>query len=492
MLQLLKLQWKEAMRSPAFQKNIGINIFLGFLFLYFVAVFLAVGFFVGKGLVKIYPDEDPIMLFNGFLFFYLLTDLAMRFFLQDLPTLSIQPFLHLPITRNKIIHYLLLKSTNSFFNYLPLLVFIPFSLITIAPVYGVGMAWVWVASLFLLMLANNFVATYVKRLMATNMKKVALFGLGVLTLGCLDYFDIIQLSSYSSAVFGFVLENAWMPAVFAVILVGVYVLNYQFIASNMYLESINVKKDTKADSFTDMKVFDRFGEIGRLITLEIKLILRHKRTRMAFFMSPIFLLYGLIFYSQDIYLEGYSWLMFAGIFMTGFFLINYGQYLYAWESEYFDAVLAHNIDTKNYIKAKLFLITPMVLITTLLSLFYGFITPKAIPINLAAGLYNIGINSFVLLYMSTNNSKRMILTKSDAMNFQAVSLNQFIMMIPLMVIPMLILVPFSYLDMPHVGIGLIGGLGLVSLLLYDVWMKAIVKRFKSKKYKMAAGFRQQE
>ena len=241
-----------------------------------------------------------------------------------------------------------------------------------------------------------------------------------------------------------------------------------------------------------MKALDRFGTIGKLVTLDIKLIFRHKRTRTILFLTPVFLAYGLFFYLVDDYQGSIIAYLFAGIFITGMFLMNYGQFLYSWESEHFDAILAHNINTKNYIKAKFSLMVPVALVSFVFSLLYGFLDPMAIPINTAAMLFNIGINSFVLMYLSTNNSKRLSLKKGGTFNAQGVSINQFVMMIPLLLLPIGIYWLFSYLGDPYIGLGVVGGLGLLSLFLYDSWFNLITKRFKEKKYKMAAGFRKQD
>ena len=89
------------MRSPMLQKNVAINIFLGITVFILFAFFLLMGIAMHKALEDIYPSEDPIEVFNGALFSYFLFDLVLRFFMQDMPTLAIKPYLPLPITRKK-------------------------------------------------------------------------------------------------------------------------------------------------------------------------------------------------------------------------------------------------------------------------------------------------------------------------------------------------------------------------------------------------------
>ena len=94
--------------------------------------------------------------------------------------------------------------------------------------------------------------------------------------------------------------------------------------------------------------------------------------------------------------------------------------------------------------------------------------------------------------MSTNNSKRLSLTKGGAFSWQGVGSNQLIMGIPMMFIPLLMYLPFGYFEIPYIGLAVISGLSLVSLLFYESWINLIVKRFKMKKYQMAAGFRKED
>ena len=122
----LSLEWKQFFRSSYWQKSMALNILMVFLALYFIVIFLSLGLGLYPILKKQFPDADPLLTVNGFLFYWLLGDLVMRFFLQKLPVITIKPLLTLPIKKSKILHYVLGKSAISFFNFLPLFTIIPF------------------------------------------------------------------------------------------------------------------------------------------------------------------------------------------------------------------------------------------------------------------------------------------------------------------------------------------------------------------------------
>ncbi len=67
---------------------------------------------------------------------------------------------------------------------------------------------------------------------------------------------------------------------------------------------------------------------------------------------PIFLLYGFFFYPQDIYRDMGGMMIFVGIFITGGVGMSVGNYFLGWESSFFDAILANNIDFDKYFRAK--------------------------------------------------------------------------------------------------------------------------------------------
>ena len=112
----LSLEWKQYFRSQYWQRGIGIKILMGFFALYLMSVFLFLGFFLFKIISKTFPNQDPFIVVSGFLFYWVLGDLMMRFFLQKLPVMSVKPLLTLPIKRKQIVNYVLGKSAISFFN----------------------------------------------------------------------------------------------------------------------------------------------------------------------------------------------------------------------------------------------------------------------------------------------------------------------------------------------------------------------------------------
>ena len=115
----LKLEWKQFFRSSYWQKSIALNLLLAFFGLFLIAMFLTMGIALYPILKEEFPNNDPFITVSNILFYWFLADLVMRFFFQKLPVMNVKPLLTLPIKKNKIVHYVLGKSTLSFFNFSP-------------------------------------------------------------------------------------------------------------------------------------------------------------------------------------------------------------------------------------------------------------------------------------------------------------------------------------------------------------------------------------
>jgi hypothetical protein len=89
-----------------------------------------------------------------------------------------------------------------------------------------------------------------------------------------------------------------------------------------------------------------------------------------------------------------------------------------------------------------------------------------------------------------NNKKYLDLSKSATFNYQGVGASNFIVVLPMMLLPILIYLPFNFMEIPEIGWMVIGGIGLMGIALYKPLHKMIIHRFYIKKYAMAEGFRQ--
>ena len=485
----LSHQRKSFWRSRNRGSSIAGQIVLGFFLLYFLVLALGAGFGMSYFLPKIFPNQDVIKSFNGIILYYFAFDFIMRLQFQELPTLSIIPYLHLRISRSKIISFLNIKALFSAFNLWPFFIFLPFCFMKIAPVYGPFATLMYIVSIFSIAVFNNYFILYIKRKSITNVLYTFIGMVVIAAFAALEYYKLISVMAASDTVFRAIATHPYLGFGFTLIAVAIFYVNSDFLRKNLYTEELSRKQEKKAS--TDYAFLNRFGKVGELAALELKLILRHKRPRSSVILGFFFLFYGFIFYKEKaINSDAFGQMMFGAIFMTGVSIIIYGQFMFAWQSAHFDGLLANKINFKDYIRAKFLLFTIGCTVITLLASFYGFLSPKLLLLHIAAYLYNIGFGTVVVLYLATLNYKRLDITKAASFNYQGTGATQWLLMFPYALTPILIYVPFGMLGKPYWGLLAVSVFGLAMLLLRGFWVNYITKRLELQRYKIAEGFRE--
>ena len=284
------------------------------------------------------------------------------------------------------------KSLTSFFNFIPLLLFLPFALGYMTEEFSGFQAFIWFSAVFLFELTSNFKLIYFKRKFTLNPKLILLLIGAIGLIIALDKFDLFSISNISLWYFTQLNAN-WMWILLPLFSTVFFVFwNLSMIRQNSYLDDLSPKKTEGESLSSKLNLLQNFGKTGELVLGEIKLILRNKRSKSVVFLIPFFLLYGLFFYPQDAFKDSMGMLVFVGIFVTGGFLIAYGQYLMAWESSHFDFILSSNIGIHDYFKAKYFLLVIPTLILYFFTIPYMYFGMKIFWINFAALFYNLGVN----------------------------------------------------------------------------------------------------
>jgi hypothetical protein len=202
------------------------------------------------------------------------------------------------------------------------------------------------------------------------------------------------------------------------------------------------------------------------------------------------LLYGLFFYPQPMYRDMEFMFAFIGVFSTGFFLINFGQFIPAWDSGYYKMLMSQNIKYEQYLRSKFILMIMSVVIMFVLGIPYVYFGWKILIAHFAAAIYNIGINSHVILYGGSFNRKKIDLDKKAAFNYQGTGAVQWLIGIPLMVLPMALFGLINWLVGFEAAIASLMVLGALGIALHKKLMALITKRYLDSKYKMIDAFSQ--
>ena len=158
----LSLIIKRFFRSPSFGKDITIQIILGFIAVATVGYFLILGLALEKLIINTLKQSNAVVFLNGLFVYYFIGEFIIRYFIQSLPTLDVQPFLHLPLKRNKIVNFFLGISLIQVINIFVLLLFSQFAFSAVAHGYGIQQAWIWLLSLWFISLILHYVVVLLK------------------------------------------------------------------------------------------------------------------------------------------------------------------------------------------------------------------------------------------------------------------------------------------------------------------------------------------
>lgn len=483
------LEWKQFIRSSYWQKSIALNIFLVFIALYFIAVFLGLGFGLYPILKDQFPEKDPFTLVNQFLFFWFLADLLMRFFFQKLPVMSVKPLLTLPLKKSSIVHYVLGKSVISFFNFLPLFAVIPFGLILITKDYPITNTINWILLMVIATQIINFLNFIIENKSAQTELSMLPILLLVGGLYLLNYLEWISFDQIVYQAVTWIISNSLFLIVPLLILALCYFVNFKMLLSQLYIDQSLQSKRTEV-SAADLSWTDRFGASAPFLQLDLRMLWRNKRPRSSIFIVLIGLFYGLIFYPNPVYQSMQGMYVFVGIFVTGIFLINFGQFIPAWDSGYYKMLMSQNIPYKDYLKSKYLLMASSAFLMFVLSIPYVYFGWQILLIHFAAMIYNIGINTHVLLFAGSFNRKRIDLTQRAAFNYQGTGAVQWLVGIPLLLIPIgLFYLPYKLINFES-GIAVLIGIGIVGIMFHEKIMKFITGKYIASKYKMINAFDQ--
>lgn len=480
------LEWKAFIRSASFKTNIFIKILMILAALYLIAIFTSLG--VGLYFILKKLELPPLETVNRFLIIYFILDLLIRYFLQKMPVMNIRPFLCLDISRKSIVAYSLGKTVASVFNWIHLFLFLPFTIVLITKGFDPPGAIAWFIGVFTLIFVNNFL-----NILINNTRRV-LFSIALLLVGfaVLTYYKVLDPTSYTGPLFDALYNNPLWVMIPLLLLLISGGITFDFFRRNLYLDAgLSVKQEeAKTENYSWL---NRYGILGTFIKNDIKLIRRNKRSRTTIIMSILFIFYGLLFFTGGIEIyEGPVWRIFAGIFVTGGFIFTFGQFVPSWDSSYYPLMMSQNIQYREYVNAKWWLMIIATIITTCLSSFYIYFGWEVYLAVLVGAIYNIGINAHLVLWGGAYIRTPIDLTQNKNVlgNKQAFNSKTLLLTLPKLILPLVLYAIGHYLFEPNAGYILVAGAGILGFAFKNKVFGIIEKIYKNEKYKTLAAYKQ--
>ncbi len=483
---ITSLSLKSFLRSPAFNQNIGTTVMMGIVGLYMGLSSIALGAGAPFLADKLSKYGDPSSLIGKYFLYTIIYLFLGRLVFQNFGFKTLKKYILQPIKKSKIYHYILSKTAFHWINTITLIGIIAYLISSsFAPDYNVDVLNHGLVMIGLLYF-TNYAAFLVDKYL--NINKIVTGGLILLVviINFLDIRGILPLGAGLEYIFNFLTGNIGLA------LLPLFATIVAYWGCHDVLKKVAYLEDEKSDSsITEVNlrsgIFSRFGRAGEMMEMEIKLILRNKRSRNMMYVIVMIFLYPFMS-SIDTY-NSMGWYMFIAIFTTGGFALTYGQLLLSWNSGHFDLLLTKMESIKEIFKAKYYLQCAIIIVQTMILIFYGFYKSEYFLLMPAMMFYNLGFVLFLYMILASYNSKKVDSNKGAAMNYEGFSMSLFLIIIPIMVVPIVLYHGCKYMGHPDLGIYLTALIGLIGFIFHDKLIDLSVALFKKNRYKIGTAFR---
>jgi len=403
-----------------------------------------------------------------------------------MPVTNIKTYLSLGINKNNIVHYTLFKTIISFFNIWHWFYFIPLGVVLLMNNFHTLGTISWTFSMIFLVYILNFLNILINKKDAFFYTIIGIIGVS----GILKFYQIFDITKYTSQFFDVFYQ--FSLAIFAIILalIGIYYYTFQFFKQNLYFDE-GLSQKVSIAATENISWLNKYGILGTFLKNDIKMIKRNKRSRTTVFMSIFFLFYGLIFFTQSIY-DGSFYKVLAGIFVTGGFLLNFGQFVPSWDSAYYPLLMTQKITYKDYLNSKWWLMILATFLSIILASFYLIFGVQTYLTIIAVGIFNMGVNSHLVLWAGAYIKTPIDLTKNNKAfgDKQSFTFKTFLLSLPKILLPVILFFIGKLIYSEYLGIALIAFTGIIGFLFKNKVFEIIEKIYQKEKYKTIAAYQQ--
>jgi hypothetical protein len=489
---LINLEIKEFFRSKRFGKRMAGKIALIFMFLYFTLMMVVGGFGLYYGLKESMPDADVFLVANSYLIYFFGVLFVLLLLMTSSPSLQIKALMILPLKKKGIISYFMVKLIFNLFFLLVVILLFSYSAALMTDGHNIVKVLSW--ALALLSVTVSLILTGF--LMEKSNKAVLVVLLSLLLIFILKKTGLIDIPGLSARLFYIVYQNPLWLFVYLAIFFALLKYTFNILKNGFYLDDIVHGKKEKVKEL-QLTWLDRFGTLSIFLKNDIRMIWRNKRPRQTFFWSFYFLFYGayLINKYSDNSLTSLNFnIAIASMFITSGFLFSFGNYVPAWDSEYYRLFMSQNIKYKQYIESKWWLMIVSVLFFSVLSIPFIYFGINILLLILAMAVFNMGFNSYLVIIGGMFNDKPIKLSEKAKrfQNTKGFNGNAFILGMLRLILPLLIFYLSKRIGGVSLGVGVLFAIGVIGIILKSIILDYIVKIYIKKKYALLESFAKEE
>jgi hypothetical protein len=487
-LELRKHGKLAAKRNPMYEKNK-----FGKFWMYFMAIFWAAYLiFFGSTFAFAFDGgaTEAYHVMNSGLIFVLALDFVARFPFQKTPTQEVKPYLLLPIKRNRLIDFLLIRSGLNGFNLIWLFLFVPFAILTIARFYGVVGVLTYCIGIWLLMVFNNYWFLLCRTLMNERIWWVLL---PILVYGGIAAAIFIPENSplFAWSVDlgeGFITGNLLMFIGVLVAIAIMWFINRSLMVGLIY-DEVNKVEDTKVKHVSEYKFLDRYGEIGEYMRLELKLLLRNKICKTS--LRTVFIVviaFSCVLSFTEVY-DGQGMKNFIMVYNFVIFGILFLSSLMSYEGNYIDGLMSRKESIYALLRAKYIMYSIAILIPLVLMI-PAMATGKLSVLScIAWAVFVAGCVYFFLFQLAVYNNKTVDLNAKMTNRQNMGTGLQSLISAAAFGVPLILNLVLTSLWGATTTAWILIVIGGGFILTSRFWLKNVYQRFMKRRYKNMEGFR---
>lgn len=420
--------------------------------------------------------------------FMLTIDFLLRFVVQQTPSQIARPYLLLPISRYACIDAFIFSSLFSWGNLTWFAFVLPYIIMSVVFSYGCATALLSTIFFLALVLANSQWYALIRTLVNDSMRwwilPAGLYAIIFAPLylgekaGLATYYDI-----YSTA--GAVIErHNPLPIIAAIaVMLAMVHLNRRIQYRYVQKEVMPTEKKAEVRHIRQYHFLERYGEIGALLQLEIKLLSRNKMPRTAFLTGIVtVLVISIVIIVSDIYDSsgmGNFWGLYNFVLLGATLLIR----IMGYEGNYIDCMLVHRENILALLYAK------YIFYSTLLILPFTLMLPVVIAgkwpflMLVSYAIYTMGFQYFLIFQMAVYN-KQTIPLNEKITNKGGLDGNyvQTIVMAAVFIVPNVIINILQFAFSDSTSYAVMALIGAVFVATHKLWLRNIYKRMMARKY----------
>ena len=428
--------------------------------------------------------------------YILLVDFLFRFVAQQTPSQIVKPYVLLPIPKSTCIDTFVGTSLFTWGNAIWFAMLIPYAIMSVLFVEGFWPTVGFLLCFYLLILANSqwysIVRTLINNSLVYWLVPIVVYAIVALPVllkggsekGFENFFDLY------AGIGTKISDGSALPYLGALVLLVVLVaINRRLQMANVMRE-ISKTEQTKLHSVSQFAYFDRFGEVGQYLKLEIKSILRNKNPRKGFVMATaIVLMFSLIIALTDVY---------DGQFMTNFWCV-YNFVIYGSmqltrvmcnEGNYIDCLMVRRENILKLLRAKYIFNTAILVLPFVLMLPTVFAGKWSILMLVAYAVFTAGFQYFILFQMAVYNKQTVPLnTKFISKSGMENNYYQVVVQMLAFFLPIVLISVLQLFLSDTVAYLIILLIGVVFVVTQPLWMRNIYNRMMQRKYVLMEGFR---